>query len=301
MKKCFLSQFAKTIILVITSVLFSCTSNDADKEINNIKDTAFVDHSKDTKINDETSYVLPSPAQVAIIYKKSGLKYYEGLTINTNDIQKYANGNEYSSTFYLGMFTADMAYCMLNQQAENSKKYYKASKILAEKIGLIQVFNNKNIIERIDRNILKQDSIITILSNIQSDIEDILVQEHKEYISPIAFSGAWIESIYLAASVYEKSDKKDVNYNLMFEQILIARNLIKSLKSIDTKDEFLNQVINDVQSIYDVFFELNSVKELVKDKEIEDVDLSKLSLTSSEIKTLIDKIKNIRNNYVSKK
>lgn len=287
--------------LIITSFFLSCNSSDTEKEINILRDSIKINQNIHLTSNTDIPYILPSPAQVAILYKKAGLKYYDHLTINTNDVQKYANDNEYSSAFYLGMFTADFAYCMLNQQVENSKNFYKASKLLADKIGLLQIFDNKTIIERIDRNILHQDSIISILSNLQSEIEDVLIKEHKEYISPIAFAGAWIESIYIAASVYEKSEQKDINYKLMFEQILIAKNLIKALNSIKTNDIFLNQITNDIQSIYDLFFQLNSVKDLVKNNDIEDVDFSKLSLKSFEIKTLIEQIKNIRNNYLSKK
>jgi hypothetical protein len=270
--------------------LFSCGSGKKDdqKEVTSTKDTtapAAAEHK-----GDQTSYTLPSPIQIASIFKKAGLTYYPNIGNAAENASKY-NAGKVNESLNLGVYSADLSYCALNKQAQDARNYLKASRQMAEMLGLGKVFETDNLASRFDANLSVDDSLGPIIADMEMQTDLILQEREQEYISATVFAGAWVESMYIGGKVFEKGKGKNVSAHLI-EQMAIANNIIKALKANESKDPAISGVASDIASIRDLFENFAGVKALTQDRD--EVDFSKIAITDAEMAGFIKKIDEIR-------
>jgi hypothetical protein len=289
--------FSYNILLGLGTLLLTTScgggGNEAEKK-DDIKDTVtVVETSKAIDENNETSsYTLPSPMQIATILKKAGLKYYSGLTNPIENSNKYANANTVTKTLGLGVYLSDLSYCILNKQNQESKNYFKTCTQLSESIGLAKAFQDNNVPSRMEKNIGNGDSISKILSEIQMESDNVLEENKQSYISVIAFTGAWIESMYIGTQVHAKEKNVNVATNII-EQMGIADNIIKALKASSSKDADVTVLLQDMNSLNDIYNNFKSVKE-IKEKDPDVIDPAKLTISVDELLNFSQKVAEIR-------
>jgi hypothetical protein len=276
--------------------LFSCGSGTtAEQETNaaSAKDSAA---SKQTTSKEETgtSFTLPSPLQIASIFKKAGLGYYPNICNSPENASKY-NSGKMSQALNLGIYSADLSYCALNRQNQDSKNYMKASRDLASQLGLAKVFETDNLATRFESNLGKDDSLASIIADMQMETDMILEEHEQEYISATVFAGAWIESMYIGDKVYQKGKEKNISMRLM-EQMAIANNIIKALKANEKKDAGVAGVVTDIESIRDIYNNFAGIKAMAQSQE--DLDLSKVQISEEELTALSKKIDEVRSKIV---
>ena len=287
--------FGLSALLVATSC--GGGGNGADKK-DEIKDTTVVSEApKTADENSETSsYTLPSPMQIATILKKAGLKYYSGLTNPIENSNRYSNGNTVAKTLGLGVYLSDLSYCILNKQNQESKNYFKTCTQLSESIGLAKAFQDNNVPSRMEKNIGNGDSISKILSEIQMESDNVLEENKQSYISVIAFTGAWIESMYIGTQVHAKEKNANVTTNII-EQMGIADNIIKALKASSSKDADVTVLLQDMNALNDIYNNFKSVKE-IKQTDPDVIDPAKLTISVDELLSFSQKVSEIRNRIV---
>ncbi len=283
-------------ILLVTA---SCGggANEADKK-DEIKDTTVVAAAPKTadENSEASSYTLPSPMQIATILKKAGLKYYSGLTNPIENSKKYSNANTVAKTLGLGVYLSDLSYCILNKQNQESKNYFKTCTQLSESIGLAKAFQDNNVPSRMEKNMGNGDSISKILSEIQMESDNVLEENKQNYISVIAFTGAWIESMYIGTQVHAKEKNANVTTNII-EQMGIADNIIKALKASSSKDADVTVLLQDMNALNDIYNNFKSVKE-IKETDPDVIDPAKLTISVDELLSFSQKVSEIRNRIV---
>src|SRR5690606_12156171 len=119
--------------------------------------------------SDAVDYHLPSPLQIAYIFKNSGLEYTPGLTNEQAKVDNYVS--KFNQLLNFGIYSADLAYCVENGKSQDAKNYLTSVKALAEKIGMNSVFDNQSLLERFDKNIANKDSIEQILIDVHEKTE----------------------------------------------------------------------------------------------------------------------------------
>ena len=277
-------------LLVITSCGGNSTESDKKEELKD--STAVAETMKADENSDATTYSLPSPMQIAAILKKSGLKYYSGVTNPVENSKRYSTGNLVAKTLGMGTYLADLSYCILNKQNQESKNYFKTCSQLAETIGLGKAFERENIPTRIEKNIDNQDSVAKILSEIQLQTDNMLEENKQSYISVIVFTGAWVETMYIGTQVHSKEKNTNVANNLV-EQMGVAENIIKALKATDNKDADVSGLLQDMSALNDIYNNFKSVKE-IKATDPDIVDPSNLKISVDELQNFSKKIEEIR-------
>jgi hypothetical protein len=241
----------------------------------------------------EVTITLPSPLQLASIFKKSGLKFKNGITNSPKNVTKY-NNTEFIRAVNLGIYSTDLAYVILNKQFDESKPYLRACEEVSTGLGMKKAFETNNLGERFVNNMGKEDSLVGIISEIQMQ-SDLLLEEHNQkYITAMAFTGAWFESVYIAGEVYKSDKNSNVCVSLM-EQYDIAENIIKALDSYREKVPECQKLIDDVVAILGLFKSTAAIKNA--DPNV-DLDFGKMTMTDEEFKALEAKVNEIRNSYV---
>ncbi len=274
--------------------LVSCGGGNEPEKKEEMRDTATVaaDSGKVSTDEDEISYTLPSPMQIANIFKKSGLKYYSGICNKTDEINKYKAGSLTVKALNLGVYSADLMYCSLNKQKQETKNYFKVCKELASELGLSKAFEFDNAAQRMDKNMNNPDSLAAMLVNIQMETDNILNENKQEHISVISFAGAWIESMYIGVKVNAKEKNTDIAAKLI-EQMAIADNIIKALKVHATKDADVAGLLKQMTELSDVYNNFKSVKE-IKATDPDVIDPAKLNIGITELYSFSQKLDEIR-------
>ena len=286
--------FSLGALLFITSC--GGSTNEAEKK-EEIKDAMVADTSKaSSESNEAYLYALPSPMQIATILKKAGLKYYSGLTNPVDNADKYKTGNLVAKTLGLGTYLSDLSYCILNKQNQESKNYFKTCSQLSESIGLAKAFQDNDVPKRMEKNMTNGDSVSKILSEIQMESDNVLEENKQGYISVIAFTGAWIESMYIGTQVHIKEKNANVTTNIV-EQMGIAENIIKALEVNKSKDADVTVLLQDMNALNDIYNNFKSVKE-IKATDPDVIDPAKLIISVDELSNFTKKVEEIRNRII---
>jgi len=288
-----------TLPVIIGSItLFSCTDSNSKKTNSQEEIVDSTSIITDTLVNleedAEVSYRLPSALQIAYVFKKSGSAFVPTLVNNKANVHKY-NTSNYKRATNFGVYSADLAYCLFNKKYQESKNYLKACKEMGTELGLNQVFESDNLAQRFDKNIMNEDSIVKIVSNVQLRTDVVFEQNKQKHITAIAFTGAWVESAYIASEVYAKDKNKKALASLL-EQLLLSETIIKALKANQHAEPEMPALIAAVEKINASYNSVATIK-VANDKE-EEIDFSKISVQDSELKAISEAIISLRKNII---
>lgn len=273
-----------SIAITASAILFSCGQEkqmDEGDSLSSQEDTVMADEESSTVF-----YALPSPLQIVSIFRKAGLKYSEALPNSFNNASKYSSNM--SKSLNLGVYTSDLAYCVLNKRTQEALNYMKVTRKLADELNMSSVFDSGSLGTRFEKNLGNEDSLASILAELQMEI-DLFVQDNKrEHVSVIAFTGAWIESMYIGSKIYEETKEKNIS-NKISEQMVILGNLIKALKVHENKDSGITGLISDLNSVKNIYDEIPAVK-----KSLEEENEEEIVLTETEFQDISKKIQELR-------
>ncbi len=277
----------KGSLFLAASILFISCGNETPKDENlnvTTEDTTFSVETSDV------SYSLPSPLQIASIFKKSGLKFKAGITSQEKDPGKYTTN--LSKALNLGVYSADLSYTVLNKQSQEAMNYMKLSRQLADNLGMGSVFEEANLSKRFEKNLSNEDSLAYIIAELQMVTDMYLDENDQQQITSIVFSGAWIESMYVGSKVFEKEKDKELN-NKLAEQMTILSSIIGALKAQEAKDPNMASLIADLESVKTIYVSLPSVKNATADS-----DDKQMTLTDDETAQLTKKIEELRTKFI---
>lgn len=255
-------------------------------------DTAAQDTVSGTVEIIETNSSLPTPFRVAAMFKRSDLSYLPGITYPAD------KASNYSTTFQLaqimGVYSADMAYSVLNKQTQAGQTYLKTVREVGNKINLSKVFDQSNLFDRFNANMENEDSIGAIVAEIQYQTDMQLEENQQNELYGVIFAGAWIESMYIAGEVYKKEGNENV-VQALFEQMAVLNSIIAELKAYESKDPGITGLIAQLNELQAQFDALPSVKKL---DENPDLDFSDVKPEKGEMDPLIEKIGKIRETII---
>lgn len=239
---------------------------------------------------DQVTYSLPSPLQIAAIFKKSGLKYQAGLTSELKDpsICRTSLGKALN----LGIYSADLSYALLNKQNQTAMEYMRLSRQIAGQLGMGSVYEVNDIAKRFEKNIGTEDSLTVIISELQMEMDFYLDENRQQQITAIAFAGAWIESMYIASVVNKNNNDKALN-NKFSDQMSILESIISALKVSEKKDPAISSLVVCLEPIKNHYEALNSVKHAGGND-----DKGAVVLTNEEISSLSKEIVALRSKFI---
>lgn len=276
----------------ISLALFSCGSKEESSNANELDSSATEARIADSSMFLSSNTVLPSPMQIANIYQKAGVKYLDGVTNSPNNQAKYAS--TVSKSLNLGVYTADLAYCILNEQPQKGLLYIKAVKQLSDGAGLSGIFESQAMLSRFEKNIGNKDSLTQIMADFNSDSDFFFEENDKQTQSVIIFVGGWIESFYIASNVGMRT-KNEVITNRLAEQKMTLDKLVPILTLLSKNEPELKPIAEDLAKIRTLLTSIESVKS----QDPDDIDYTNVKLTQSELKAIAEAASQLRSKVVS--
>jgi hypothetical protein len=277
--------FAAVILLSACAEEQKHASEDKHDEM--LADTVATD--KETIEEEEVSFMLPSPIQIAAIFNRAGLKFESGLANPPSNISTY--NTKTSKYLNFGIYSADLAYAVMNEQQQLSIDYLNAVKKLADDIGMPSVFGTGKLVESFEKNIGNQDTILRILTTIKRRTDQYLEENAEDSKEAIFFSSAWVEGMYLGAK--SGKDNQKITPRLV-EQMTILDNVIKALETQSDPSLEIGFVIDGLKDIRSSFENYEGVQKMQSEK----LDLDQVKLTDKELQDLTQKITDLRNQII---
>ena len=221
-------------------------------------------------VEDDFEFMPPSPIQIASILKKANMKYEEGLANKLSNSKLYST--KFKQTINFGVYACDLAYCVTNDKFAEASKYLKVSKELASKIGMESIFSSDDLLERFEKNVGNQDSVMSILLDIQIITDDYIQDNDLIDLSVIYFTGAWVEGMNIGTHTILGNNDHKISV-LLSEQMTIARSLIKGLRAVKNQTDDLIDLTDHIEEVVDAYHNLWSVKQEGENIEYLDVEL----------------------------
>lgn len=264
--------------LVLGLMMMACGSG-ADGEGEGDDSTHIEVTEVDNPSDNEFLLSLPSPLQIASIFRRSGLSYIPELTNNPSNVDNY--NTKFVQKLNFGAYSADLAYSALNEKNQACIEYVMCLSKLSESLWMTNIFNSVSILNRFEKNMGNADSISYIMADFQMEMDSYLEENGLSSNSLIIFAGAWVESMHLAFK------SVDANYNpqlisRLIEQKKILINLVDVLEKQEKGAE-TDELITHLKGISSHFDSYNV--DNIKDEEA----LFKLTMTEADVdKVLVD-------------
>ena len=277
----------KSLIVAFCVALVACSSEGGDNQSEEITDETQTEEAMD---EGTAHYNLPSPLQIAQIFKRSGLIYLEGIVSSERQPSKYTSNA--SKALNLGIYSADLGYCVVNKQSQEALDLMKLSRELADALGMLSVFDENRFAERFEANLGNEDSLIYIIADLQMESDFYLEENELKHISAIAFAGAWIESLYIGSQVAKQKDDVNISDKIS-EQMSILDKIVKVLGAYRDKDAAVAGIEADLKSVEDIYNAIPAVKNYDEENAEEP-----LKLNDEDISGISSKIAELRAKYI---
>jgi hypothetical protein len=280
--------YQSLIFCLIASIIISCeTENQSNVEAPNSENTSENKESIEIEIIEQDfEFMPPSPIQIASILKKANMNYEEGLTNKVSNSKLYST--KFKQTINFGVYACDLAYCVTNDKFAEASKYLKVSKEMASKIGMESIFLSDNLVGRFEKNVGNQDSVMSILFDIQIITDDYIQDNDLIDLSVVYFTGAWVEGMNIGTHTILGNNDHKISI-LLSEQMTIARSLIKGLRAVENQTDDLIDLTDHIEEVVDAYHNLWSVK-----KEGENIDYLDVELKHEEAISISEMILELR-------
>ena len=281
----------KALILSFTTLLMTQCGGNEDVIDNTDKSTVNTSQAVSSSIEIDTTdydfeFVPPSPIQIASILRKANMPYEDGLTNPTENADKYAS--QYKQSLNFGVYACDLAYCVTNNKSTEAAAYLKTVKDMSSKVGLSAVFDNESLIKRFENNIGNQDSVMSLLFDIQMLTDDYIQDNELRDLSVIYFTGAWVEGMNIGTHTIVGNTDHKISV-LLSEQMTIAESIIRGLRAVENPSNDLVDLTDHIEEVVDAYHNLWSVK-----KEGENIEYLDVELTHDEVIAISDMILELR-------
>jgi len=289
MKK--IQTIAKALIFVgATSILFSCAETQKKSETTTDVVEEIVEEETIETESMADDFILPSPIQIAAMFSRSGLKFESGIANPTSNLSNY--NTKTAKYLNFGIYSADLAYAVLNSERQASLDYINVVRELSDMIGMPSIFDGGNLLTSFEKNIDNQDSILGILTTIKSRTDDYLMENNDESKEAVFFAAAWVEGMYLGSK--SATAKSSVTPRII-EQMSILHNVIGAVKAQNDQSLNVTFLVKGLEEIQDTFEGFEEVKSL----DNPEISFSDINLTNEEITLLNKEIETLRTAIIS--
>jgi hypothetical protein len=304
----------RLVSLIILSGLFllnnSCKSgkkNQAGKEVG-IEDflteeDIFDDIDKAKKI----FYSLPSPLETAMLLKSAGVSYNEMVLNDLNNVEKYSTKR--SKALNLGIYTTDLSFSCLFDQAQTSLKYMGATKQLATEMGISDAIDEETM-KRLEQNLNKRDVVMDIISETFLNSSSYLKENDQQDVAAMVLVGGWIEGLFIGTQMVGDNPQQGSKLVDRIAEQKLSFSIVERMLQDNTKNQRgeenrdIIELINELHAMKAAFEKIEVQTSAVK---VDEGDTAKVTLLKSQTKIKVTPeafkelqaaVKSLRNNFV---
>jgi len=263
------------LLLFLSPLFFACNSGEeADEQTQ--QDTLIVEDESQTPLS---TIKVPSPVELYMFMYSAGMKFDKKFINPTERSSKYVTN--YKKALNFGVYASDLAYCTVFKQNKETFSYFSVTKKMAEELGLTEGFD-ESIVKRIDANISNSDSLYHITNDSYAAATAYIEQQGNGALLPLMLTGAWIESVHIAAKSVKQFKPDDEIVLLIADQQFLLESLLEMFEAVPEEDnhpEFVEK-LRDLQESFDKMYDNADVR--ITQKQYEEI-IEKVQVLRAEI------------------
>jgi len=194
-------------------------------------------------------YALPTPIEMSMLIRNSGIDWQPSLLNNPDNASKYLTNQQMALNF--GAYLTNLTYSGLFEQSQTVLQYKNAIMILADGLGL-QSAVNVNTMQIMEENINDREMLLRIISDTYSSCMASLEEGDRYYLTLTILTGGWIEGIYIAVS--------SINESLLLNERRVRQLVVDLILTF----EMIWHVMSDLQDTPGIQELLSELSELAK-------------------------------------
>lgn len=286
------------VLIVAGFAWSSCSENTAGTSMTTVSEDANTATTEQADRVKKIFYSIPSPVEMVSLIRESGARYDHTVL---NDVQNRSNyTNAKSKAMNLGIYGADLSYTSVFNQNQESIIYLSCAKQLADDLGVSGAFSDE-MMERVEMNLEDRDSLMHIITETFYELDAYLKENDRSNISAQVITGGWLEGLYLASIMVEKSGTDGELTDRLVDQKYALEDLI-ALNEAYNQGGSLDNIISDLKHLKEVYDrsapeEIDNTQSIVNGKVILGAD-EKMVMSPEDIQKVIMLAKDMRSRYI---
>ena len=286
------------LLAALAVVVGACQNNRSKQTLSSVESSlaVSVDTVSQTIKFGNTLFSLPSPYQLTMMVKNADVKFNESLMNPVGNNSKYTS--QFQKCVNLGVYGADLAYLNIYGQMPLVMNVFSVAKVLATDLDLLVTFNSE-LVNRVEKNIDNNDSLLYIMTNTYRDVDIYLKESHRQKEGALILAGGWVEAMYILTQLAVDTKNQELIQHVG-ESKQPFDNLVKILtpyysgnKEIKELLDALKDLTNDFEGVEQSY--TYKVPEIdVENKVTVIKSVSKVSVKDADLQNIAKKIKNIR-------
>lgn len=221
---------------------------------------------------------IPFPSSMLDTLYGLDIKFRSDLLNPVTNIAFYTESNSQAAN--LGLFGADLAYVISFEQFQSVGDYMKATKYLADNIGVPLAFTAE-VVERCQKNQTNKDSLSRIELESYKIIDRTLKKNQRDASEVLVLTGGWLEGVYLNTQSLDsvpQGTRRMRLYHVLMDQKGYVDKVLTLLNDISSSSTYCNSLVapmNDVKTAFEAI-------------------TSEATFNDNNLKNLADKVKTMR-------
>lgn len=282
MKKTFVS-----LSLLLLAVLVACEKKQENQTTNNTDVKAQQQNTQEFKADFDILNAMPDPIEIVDLIKSTGIDYDNSVLNKPENIEKY--NSEYKIALNMGVYTVDLGYANLHNKTQDAIKYLDATRKMTDGLKVSQFFDFEKI-----KNLTQEgkdlNELILVTGLGLDKMRSGLEEEKRSETITLIVAGGWLEALYLAMQVAEKSAKKELNEKIA-DQKIISNELIKMFEANKSTSKHMTELYEDFKKIDEAFTNISVKQEEGKEAQVQ--------MSKDDFNKLNQVVKSVRNKVIS--
>jgi hypothetical protein len=232
-------------------------------------------------------YSLPSPLETAMLLKSAGVGYNEQVLNDLNKIEKYTTNK--SKAINLGIYTTDLSFASLFDQAQTSLNYMDGIRRIAGDMGISDAVDDETL-RRLEDNLNNRDVVMDIISETFLNSSSYLKENDQQDIAAIVLTGGWIEGLYIGTQMAGDGPAAENQLALMVAEQKLSLSIVERMLE-DNKADAAGRENADVVSLINQLEPLiaayNAIEVLTSANTVENNEESGTAMLKSETRIVI--------------
>ncbi len=195
---------------------------------------------------------IPSPIEMTMLMKESGVTYDRSMLNDYNNSDKYTTN--YKKALNLGIYSTNLGFSNIYGKTQDAIHYLDAVQDLAEGLAIDQFFEYSTL-----KALAEKDNLDELIQSTTRNFEKInnhLHEQNRDVISALLLTGGWIESTHLTTLIYSKSsgrsDIQSVLKEKIAEQKFVLERLMLLLDIYSSKPQ-VPELLNSMEKLQDIY------------------------------------------------
>ncbi len=293
----------KSIALILLILSFAGCKNRQSEDLSTSFDQMDLDELVITQeAMDEVIENIASPIEIAALLRDLDVPFSSSYLSKPERMSSYSTNFEMA--YNLGALSSDLGYLNMYNKTGTAINYLSTINKLTESLEVGQFFDFIKM-KRLASSENNLDSLLFISMNSFNRMDAYLRQTDRSSLSTLMVAGVWIEGMYLATQVYEKSEIEDIRTAIADQKTILSDLLIilDKYKSI----EGFTDLIADYTKIKNYFDAVKITYEMGEPKTVEvdgmymviQDETTHIEMTDQTLSNIIATTEEIRNKHLN--